>query len=243
MLRSDTAALRAMLQARHFEVQCTLRPSLDDPAALAAARAAVLDALALDEELTDLAAAHEMSKGRLFQELLEELRAAGVDHAQTDNSARRDGTTDHSIEFGAARWRVLAARADALRRLVRIKVARAHQRARARARIAHRGLREPFLASRSLRRWRTTTTSRRRARGSCCAGSSSTASLSSPRSAAATRTNTRCCTATWASRRERHDSRQASRNDGMCVGKPSGPLRPPAAAAGRMTMRHERASA
>ena len=85
--------------------------------------AGVVDALALDDELGELAAAHEVTKGRLFQALLEELRSAGVGHAQTDNSAKRGGAHDFRAEFGPARWHSLSLRADALRKLVRIKVA------------------------------------------------------------------------------------------------------------------------
>lgn len=114
-----------MLQDRHFEVECTLRPALSDAGALAAARSGVLDALAFDDELGDLAAAHGMSKGRLFQALLDAMRSEGVGHAQTDNSAKRPGyaAPDYASEFGAEEWARLAARADALRQLVRIKVA------------------------------------------------------------------------------------------------------------------------
>ena len=112
-----------MLVERHFEVECTLRPALHDAAALTAAKAGVVDALALDDELGELAAAHEVTKGRLFQALLEELRSAGVGHAQTDNSAKRGGAHDFRAEFGPARWHSLSLRADALRKLVRIKVA------------------------------------------------------------------------------------------------------------------------
>ena len=58
------------------------------------------------------------------QALLEELRQAGADHAQTDNSgSKTQQTTDYAAEFGPSEWAALAQRADSLRKLVRIKVA------------------------------------------------------------------------------------------------------------------------
>lgn len=71
----DVAELREQLMCRQMEVEFLLRPSLSDAAALAAARTNVSNALAFDMELAELAAAHDMSKGRLFQALLEEVRA------------------------------------------------------------------------------------------------------------------------------------------------------------------------
>lgn len=115
--------LRETLLGKQLEVEFLMRPQLTDSAALAAARASVSRALAFDDELATLAAAHEMSKGRLFQALLEELRAAEAGHAQVDNSGKKASTTDYAAEFGDARWAELAANADNLRKLVRIKVA------------------------------------------------------------------------------------------------------------------------
>ena len=126
VLRSDTAALRALLQARHFEVECTLRPTLSEAAALTRVRAAVRDALRLDDELGEIATSvHARSKGHLFQALLETLRAAGVDHAQTEMSPgkARVPSVDFRDALGDERWQALATRCDALRKLVRIKVA------------------------------------------------------------------------------------------------------------------------
>ena len=129
VLRSDAAALRARLQASHFEVECTLRRPLHDAPAIAAAREAVADALAFDGELAALATAQNTLKGRLFQALLEELRARGAEHAQMDNSHREggaDGAQPAQSEFASAigheAWLALAGRADALRNLVRVKV-------------------------------------------------------------------------------------------------------------------------
>ena len=118
--------LRSRLQLQAFEVECTLRPTLSDATALAAAKAGVADALAFDEELATLSAEHTMSKGRLFQALLEQLRVDGADHAQTDNSHRENATSEsneYATTFGAAKWHTLAKRADSLRQLVRVKVA------------------------------------------------------------------------------------------------------------------------
>jgi hypothetical protein len=115
--------LRETLLGKQLEVEFLLRPQLTDSAALAAARSSVSRALAFDDELAGLAAAHEMSKGRLFQALLEELRAAEAGHAQVDNSGKKGSSTDYSAEFGEARWSELAKEADNLRKLVRIKVA------------------------------------------------------------------------------------------------------------------------
>ena len=120
---ASVAVLRSSLMCRQMEVECLLRPALDSAAAIAQTRDGVRDALALDDELGVLSTEHEMSKGRLFQALLEELRAVGANHAQTDNSVKKSGRTDYRAEFGEERWAALAQRADALRNLVRIKVA------------------------------------------------------------------------------------------------------------------------
>ena len=115
--------LRSQLLGRQLEVEYLLRPALSDAPALEAARADVNRALSFDDELAVLGAAHDMSKGRLFQALLEELRLAEAGHAQVDNSGKKASTTDYADEFGAERWAELAAEADNLRKIVRIKVA------------------------------------------------------------------------------------------------------------------------
>ena len=119
----DAEALRTSLQNRQLEVEYLLRPSLSSSLALDAARQSVTSAIAFNDELARLGAEHEMSKGRLFQALLEELRDAGADHAQMDNSSKKGDRTDYRTEFGADKWAGLAASADALRNLVRVKVA------------------------------------------------------------------------------------------------------------------------
>lgn len=56
---------------------------------------------------------------------MEELRAAGAGHAQLDNSVKHLGGFMFAQEFGLnlALWAALTMKADALRNLVRIKVA------------------------------------------------------------------------------------------------------------------------
>ena len=85
----------------------------------------VADARALDDELTAMAGRTGVLKGRIFQGLLECLRAQGAAHAQLDNSAKKPGGGSVAAECGLdpPEWEALADRADALRKLVRIKVA------------------------------------------------------------------------------------------------------------------------
>ena len=113
------------LQSRSFEVECTLRIEILNMAALRRAMSGVADAIALDDQLSALAASTGVLKGRIFQGLLECLRAAGADHAQLDNSAKKQGGGNIAAEcaLDPAEWSALAERADALRKLVRIKVA------------------------------------------------------------------------------------------------------------------------
>ena len=114
-----------MLQAQSFEVECSLRPLLNSSAAVQAAIQGVADARALDDELTSLARSTGVLKGRIFQGLLECLRAQGAAHAQLDNSAKKQPGGNVATELGLTtpEWQSLADRADALRKLVRIKVA------------------------------------------------------------------------------------------------------------------------
>ena len=115
--------LREVLMMKQLEVEYLLRSPLDSHEAIVGTRERVRRALAFDDELGALGLAHEMSKGRIFQALLEELRIAGADHAQLDNTARKESAFDYSAEFGADKWEELAQGADTLRKLVRIKVA------------------------------------------------------------------------------------------------------------------------
>lgn len=89
------------------------------------ARESVEAALALDDELDQLARTRGVIKGKLFQSLLEALRAEGAAHAQLDNSVKHLGGIADATAFGLnlAQWASLTMRADALRNLVRIKVA------------------------------------------------------------------------------------------------------------------------
>jgi hypothetical protein len=121
----DSTQLLASLQGQAAEVEFLLRYGFDSRADLARARADVADARAFDDELGLLATSHAMLKGRIFQGLLECLRAAGADHAQLDNSAKKQGGGGIAQECGLApaEWSALADRADALRKLVRVKVA------------------------------------------------------------------------------------------------------------------------
>ena len=76
-----------------------------------------------------LSEANAISTGRIFQGLLECLREAGAEHAQLDNSAKKqNGGMGVARQCGldANAWDALAQRADALRKLVRIKVRGAH---------------------------------------------------------------------------------------------------------------------
>ena len=121
----ETAKLLPTLQSRSFEVECTLRLELSNREALAKAKSGVADAIALDDELNALASTTGILKGKIFQGLLECLRAAGAEHAQLDNSAKKPGggNVAHECGLDTSEWTALADRADALRKLVRIKVA------------------------------------------------------------------------------------------------------------------------
>jgi hypothetical protein len=118
-------ALMQLVVQREGEVECLLRVELKDAASVAAAGARVEKALAFDERLETLAAG--ATKGPLFQALLEALREQGAAHVQLDNSSKNlfGGELSASREFGLdlVTWASLMCDADALRQLVRIKVA------------------------------------------------------------------------------------------------------------------------
>ncbi|KAL3893217.1 MAG: hypothetical protein SGPRY_014383 [Prymnesium sp.] len=107
------------------------------------ARTSVADAIAFDDQLTMLSLERSLSKGVLFQSLLEvglrltsradhriehfALRQAGATHAQLDNSAgKKEGDCSSyasSLGISLTAWSQLCLQADLLRKLVRIKVA------------------------------------------------------------------------------------------------------------------------
>ena len=68
-----------------------------------------------------------VQKGKVFQELLAALRRSGACHSQTDLSARPEegqaADADGTFGLGRSEWVAMQAQADALRKLVRIKLA------------------------------------------------------------------------------------------------------------------------
>ena len=124
-LPSSDEALMEMVRSRVGEVGCLLRVDLCSEAGIVSARRAVVDALALDDELHALSERRGLLKGHVFQALLEALRAQGTSHAQLDNSCKQLGgvATPHELGLSLLQWSLLCARADALRNLVRVKVA------------------------------------------------------------------------------------------------------------------------
>ena len=112
------------LMQQYGEVECLLRVPLVDAAALQKARDRVASALAFDARLTELAAESGALKGTIFQDLLAALREAGASHAQVDLSFReRSGSVAELLGLNLSEWASLQGQADALRNLVRIKVA------------------------------------------------------------------------------------------------------------------------
>ena len=103
--------LMAMMQSRWVEVECLLRVQLRTPDALSEARRRVLASLRFDEGVAAQAASSHQLKGTIFQALL-----AFVDgRAESTAASVACGVSD-------AEWAELALGADALRKLVRIKV-------------------------------------------------------------------------------------------------------------------------
>ena len=123
-LPTSEAGLLELLRSRQGEVDCLLRVDLSSDAGISNARRAVQDALSLDDELDALAAKGAL-KGKIFQGLLEALRAAGAGHSQLDNSCKNLTGMALPQEYGLSlmQWSMLTLQADALRNLVRIKVA------------------------------------------------------------------------------------------------------------------------
>jgi len=120
------AELVALVESRQGEVDCLLRPTLTSAATFESTRTAVDAAVAFDVELGATAERKGCIKGKLFQSLLENLRAQGAGHAQMDNSVKLDRSAmGFAREFGLnlAEWASLTIKADELRNLVRIKVA------------------------------------------------------------------------------------------------------------------------
>ena len=113
-----------MLQSRQVEVEYLLRSGLASNDEVQQARASVGQALRFDEELGELAAAKGVSKGKLFQAMVEALRKAGESSAQLDNSGEHlEGLGNEEFGLSVAEWAVLTQKADSLRKLVRIKLA------------------------------------------------------------------------------------------------------------------------
>ena len=102
-------------------------PASTGSESLQAARDAVREAIAFDEELDEIATSGGATKGKVFQSLLEDLRSAGCAHAQLDNSAKLSEGSSMScardLGLSLLQWASLTQKADALRNLVRIKVA------------------------------------------------------------------------------------------------------------------------
>ena len=103
--------LFSAMQGQWVEVECLLRVQLRTLEALEEGRKRVSESLAFDNALGQKATQLGVLKGTIFQALL----------------ARADGSADSTaasvgVEMGDAEWESQAAGADALRKLVRIKV-------------------------------------------------------------------------------------------------------------------------
>ena len=103
--------LFSTMQGQWVEVECLLRVQLRTLEALEEGRKRVSESLAFDNALGQKATQLGVLKGTIFQALL----------------ARADGSADSTaasvgVEMGDAEWESQAAGADALRKLVRIKV-------------------------------------------------------------------------------------------------------------------------
>ena len=119
-----SSELLTMLQNRAVEVEALLRLELTSDEALQGAHERIKSALAFDDELTRLAESKSISKGKLFQAMLEALRKAGEEHAQLDNSGKHlEGLGNEEFGLSVAEWAILTQKADATRKLVRVKLA------------------------------------------------------------------------------------------------------------------------
>ena len=103
--------LFSAMQGQWVEVECLLRVQLRTPEALEEGRKRVSESLAFDNALGQKAAAVGVLKGTIFQALL----------ARADGSAEATAASV-GVEMAEAEWEAQAAGADALRKLVRIKV-------------------------------------------------------------------------------------------------------------------------
>ena len=103
--------LFSAMQGQWVEVECLLRVQLHTLEALEEGRKRVSESLAFDNSLGQRAAALGVLKGTIFQALL----------ARADGSAEATAASV-GVEMEATEWEAQAAGADALRKLVRIKV-------------------------------------------------------------------------------------------------------------------------
>ena len=123
-LPTTEEGLLALVRGRRDEVDCLLRVDLSSGEGIAWASRTVAESLALDAELDQLALSHHVLKGKLFQGLIEALRAAGCGHAQFENSVKHiGGNMATDLGLSLVHWSRLTLHADAMRNLVRIKVA------------------------------------------------------------------------------------------------------------------------
>ena len=104
--------LFSTMQGQWVEVECLLRVQLRSPEALQEARKRVSESLAFDSSLGERAAGSGVLKGTIFQGLL--AKADGQDEATASSVGLN--------EMADSEWEEQAAGADALRKLVRIKV-------------------------------------------------------------------------------------------------------------------------
>lgn len=125
---ADSAGSAELLQTmsqQFVEVECLLRVKLGDADSLRGARKQVAAALAFDESLSALAKQHSKLKGAIFQQLLADARQAGITNSGGVDLSAREGEDEAWVALGLSQteWRVLQAQADAVRKLVRIKLA------------------------------------------------------------------------------------------------------------------------
>jgi len=159
---------------RHPPPRCPASASFT-PSLLARA---VTAALAFETSLTAMAKEKAVLKGKIFQSLLEDLRAGEESHAQVDLSARGESGGAEALGISRTEWVAMQAQADMLRKLVRIKIAGAPGRVERHGsddHLACPGPPRPALPALP----QMTTTSRRRAARSRPARTSSTTSRSS----------------------------------------------------------------
>ena len=101
------------LQQQAVEVECLLRVPIADAASLARARERVESSRRFYGRITQLASEHNLLKGAIFQALIAGLRLSGVEHAQTELSAREGAEADSvrgALGLGQTEWSALQAR-------------------------------------------------------------------------------------------------------------------------------------